>query len=300
MVSLGTERLVGTRYGPNVPLAFDGGRAILRGGHLTVNALYVRPVEPGLHDLDDRTSASRALWGVYATRMLKVGEGSGLDVYYLGYRNDRAVFDQGAGRELRHTFGVRSFGRVREWHWNIEAMAQFGRFAGGDIRAWSVGSEVGRRFSNVPLSPDVTVRFNVVSGDHDRRDRDLGTFNALFPKGKYFGELSPVGPYNIVNLHPGVSLDLGHNISADLVGMFYWRQSIGDGIYDVPGHLLRSGQGTSARFIGKEVEGSVAWQATPELEISASLSAFEPGGFIRESGPARVIRMVGLESNFRF
>ena len=29
-MSLGTERLVGTRYGPNVPLAYDGGRVIVR------------------------------------------------------------------------------------------------------------------------------------------------------------------------------------------------------------------------------------------------------------------------------
>jgi hypothetical protein len=32
MVSLGTERLVGTRYGPNTPLAFDGARLLVRAG----------------------------------------------------------------------------------------------------------------------------------------------------------------------------------------------------------------------------------------------------------------------------
>jgi hypothetical protein len=62
---------------------------------------------------------------------------------------------------------------------------------------------VGRAVPLGRLSPDVTVRFNVVSGDRNPRDNHLGTFNALFPKGKYFGELSPVGPTNIVSLNPG-------------------------------------------------------------------------------------------------
>ena len=45
-----------------------------------------------------------------------------------------------------------------------------------------------------PLAPRAMMRLNVISGDRNAQDRTLGPFNALFPKGKYFGELSPVGP----------------------------------------------------------------------------------------------------------
>lgn len=293
MLSLGSERLVGTRYGPNVPLAFDGARGIVTIGQARINVIAVKPVTPGTGSFDDTSSATKALWGVYATL-------PGLDLYYLGYRNRAAHFGARQGRELRHSIGVRWYGARDDWHWNVEGVAQFGHFAGGPIAAWTLGTEVGRKLPGLPLSPDATLRFNIVSGDTNRGDNRLGTFNALFPKGKYFGELSPVGPYNIININPRVSAPLGHGFSASVAGMAYWRYSSADGVYDVPGNLIRAPGNSRARFVGKEVEAVLAWQATPELELSTSFSLFAPGAFIKETGPARTIRLIGLEANFRF
>lgn len=297
MISLGTERLIGTRYGPNVPLAFDGLRSLISLNGATVSLLAVRPVQPGNGTLDDRRSRSKSLWAAYAT----IADGdTGLDLYYIGYRNTAAIFGPRAGREVRHSIGARSFGRVADWHWNIEGIAQFGRFAGGSIAAWTLGTEVGHSFPNAPLGPDAVLRFNVVSGDRHRGDDRLGTFNALFPKGKYFGELSPVGPTNIVSVNPRVGMTLTKTVSASLAGAAYWRYSLSDGVYDIPGNLIRAPGTSRARFIGKEVEATLAWQATTQLELSSSLSAFPPGQFIRDTGSARTITMLGLESNFRF
>lgn len=297
MLSLGTERLVGTRYGPNVPLAFDGARADLIRGMAKVSLFAARPVRPGTGSFDDRSSPTKSLWGAYAAL-------PGLDLYYLGYRNGDARFGGVSGEERRHSLGLRSHGDTGDWHWNVEAVAQFGRFAGHGIRArkiraWTLGSEVGRRFPRTPLAPRAVMRFNIVSGDRDPADGTLSTFNALFPKGKYFGELSPVGPYNIVNLNPSVALDLGGNVSLAIAGMAYWRYARGDGVYDNPGNLIRAPGTARDRFIGKEIEAALSWQATPELELSTSLSAFQPGGFIRQTGPARTIGLFGLEANFR-
>jgi hypothetical protein len=293
MLSLGTERLVGTRYGPNVPLAFDGARADVKLGKAKISLLAVRPVQPRPGSFDDRTSDTRSLWGAYGTL-------PGLDLYYLGYRNDAARFGGAGGREERHSFGLRSHGTRGDWHWNIEGVAQFGRFANRRIAAWTLGTEVGRSFPAAPLAPDATLRFNIVSGDGKSGNGTLGTFNALFPKGKYFGELSPVGPTNIVSLNPRVSATLAKDVSASLAAMAYWRYSRADGVYDIPGNLIRAPGTSPARFIGKEAEATIAWQATAELELSASLSAFAPGAFIRDTGSAKTIAMLGLEANFRF
>ncbi|WP_022682325.1 alginate export family protein [Sphingobium bisphenolivorans] len=293
MLSLGTERLIGTRYGPNVPLAFDGVRADLREGGARLSVFAVRPVQARPGSFDDRTSPTRALWGIYAAW-------PGLDAYYLGYRNRAASFGGIEGRELRHSMGLRVHGASAEWRWNVEGVVQFGRFEGQEIRAWTLGTEIAREFPALPLQPRATMRFNIISGDKRADDGRLGTFNALFPKGKYFGELSPIGPYNIINLHPGASFALRHDLSLDLAAMAYWRASKGDGIYDIPGNLIRAPGGATARFIGKQAEASLSWQATPELELSTSLSAFAPGAYIRETGPARTITMLGLEANFRY
>lgn len=293
MLSLGTERLVGTRYGPNVPLAFDGARADVMVGRARISVLHMRPVQPGFGSFDDATSNAKALWGAYTTL-------PELDIYYLGYRNRLARFGGRIGREVRHSIGVRSHSVRGDWHWNVEGVAQFGQFEGQRIAAWTLGTEVGRRFPALAFAPDATLRLNIVSGDGKAGDGKLGTFNALFPKGKYFGELSPVGPTNIVSVNPRVSGTLSDRMSFSVAAMVYWRYSTADGVYDIPGNLIREPAGSNARFIGKEAEATMAWQATSEWELSASLSAFAPGTFIRDTGPARTITMLGLESNFRF
>jgi hypothetical protein len=293
MLSLGTERLIGTRYGPNVPLAFDGARADIRTGSATLSLLAVKPVQACPGALDDRSSPTKALWGVYAAM-------PGLDAYYLGYRNRQVTFGGVDGREERHSLGLRAHGDAGDWSWNVEGVYQFGHFAGRAISAWTLGTEATRSFPDSPLSPRATMRFNIVSGDRNPDDRTLGTFNALFPKGKYFGELSPVGPYNIVNLNPSVTLSPGPDLTLTVAAMAYWRYSKADGVYDIPGNLVRAPGNATGRFIGREAEASLSWQATPELELSTSLSAFVPGAFIRQTGSGKTITMLGLESNFRF
>ena len=293
MLSLGTERLVGTRYGPNVPLAFDGARIDVGFGRAKLSLLAARPVQAGPGSFDDASSHAKVIWGAYAAL-------PELDIYYLGYRNRRARFGGVAGREVRHSIGLRSHGLRGDWHWNVEGVAQFGRFEGRRIAAWTLGTEIGHSFPVLAFAPDATLRVNVVSGDGNAGDDKIGTFNALFPKGKYFGELSPIGPTNIINVNPRLGGTLGSGVSASIGLNAYWRYSRADGIYDIPGNLIRSASNSKARFIGKEAEATIAWQATPEWELSASLSAFAPGAFVRETGPAKTIRMLGLESNFRF
>ncbi|WCT74421.1 alginate export family protein [Sphingomonas naphthae] len=293
MLSLGSERLIGTRYGPNVPLAFDGFRALATIGPARVSLIAVRPVTPGPASFDDRRAKTRSLTGIYAAF-------PGIDLYHLDYRNHAARYAGQIGRERRHSLGARLHGSRHDWRWNIEAVAQFGRFGGQHSRAWTIAVEGGKSWPAAPLAPEATLRLNVVSGDRTAGDRTLGAFNALFPKGKYFGELSPIGPSNIVSANPHVGLSLGNGLSAGFSAMVYWRYAAADGVYAIPGNLIRPAGGSSARFIGKEMEATVAWQATPELELSASLSAFAAGRFLRDTGAARTIGMLCLESNFRF
>lgn len=141
---------------------------------------------------------------------------------------------------------------------------------------------------------------DAISGDSDPADGRLGTFNPLFPRGKYFAGLSPVGPRNLIHLQPSATVHPYRGVALSLTGVAYWRESTGDGIYSIPGFLVRSGRGSDARFVGKQAEVAPSWQATPELNLSTSFSAFVPGGFIRDTGPARTIRSAAAAVNFRF
>ncbi|OHV17937.1 hypothetical protein BK022_02530 [Methylorubrum extorquens] len=300
LVSLGAGRLIDTRYGPNVPQAFEGIDATLTGESVQLTALAFRPVDAFSSDFDDRASRQKAVWGLYATQWLSQDRATGFDAYYLGLEDRNAVFDQGAGRATVHTYGTRFFGDTGAWFLNAEAVLQSGRFSGHPIAAWGVGGEIGRRFLDVLLQPALSLTADVISGDADRNDPKLGTFNPLFPRGKYFGALSPIGPRDLIHLRPTVTVSPLDDLAVSLTGAAYWRQSTGDGIYAIPGVLVRGGEGSDARFIGTQIELTTAWQATPELNLTVSASAFEPWTFIRETGPARTIGMIGAMANYRF
>ena len=301
LVAYGSERLIGMRFGPNVPLAFDGGLARYQSGDWKIDGFFIRPVENNLRDFDDRTDGGRRAGGVYATRALpELGTGSGLDLYWIGYHRAAARFDQGAGTEDRHTFGTRLFGRLGDWSWNHEAMIQTGTFGRDDILAWSVATDTTYTFSNLPLKPFLELKANVISGDGSRNDRTLGTFNPLFPKGKYFGEIGLVGPYNLVNLHPVAGIALGSGWTLSAAAVFYWRESLSDGVYGNPGNLLRAAGTSRARYIGTQADLVLGWAATQNLSFAVSYSIFEPGRFIAETGPAKTVQFVGTEVQYRF
>jgi hypothetical protein len=300
LLSLGAGRFVSTRYGPGIPQAFDGIDVTLTERSRRVMVFHFRPVDTRSGDLDDRRSRQKSTWGIYATQFLGKDDSFGVDVYYLGFRDRRAVYDQGAGRQALHTFGARVFGGSGSWDWNVEAALQRGIFAGRRTSAWGVTSEVGYRPETMPLRPEIRLAADIASGDQDPRDPALGTLNPMFPNGKYLGALTPVGPQNMIHVRPSAAINPGDNMQISLTAAAFWRQSTGDGVYSVPGFLLRSGSGSEARFIGKQFELATVWQATPELNLSASASVFDPGQFIRDTGPAQSIRMISATANFRF
>lgn len=299
LLSLGAGRFVDTRYGPGVPLPFDGAQTTLSAGRGRITLLYIRPVDTRPGSLNDGTSVERAAWGAYATRLFGA-QSRGLDLFYLGYRDRRAVFDQGTGREVAHTFGTRIFGDTGTWYWNVEGVVQRGSFRGKPVRAWGAGGEIGRRFGTAALKPELALTMDVASGDRDPDDAALQTLNPLFPRGKYFGALTPIGPRNLIHVRPSTTIHPADRLALSLTGVAYWRESRRDGIYNIPGFLVRSGRQAAERFIGKQVELAMAWQATEELNLSTQLSVFVPGAFIHETGPARTIRMAGTAANFRF
>lgn len=301
LVAFGSERLIGLRFGPNVPLAFDGALGRIETGAWRLDAFFIRPVENNLHGFDDRTDGGRRAVGLYATRALpEVGPGAGLDLYWIGYHRAAARFDAGIGTEDRHTLGTRVFGTTGGWTWNHEAMLQVGSFGAGDILAWSVATDTRYTVRDAPFAPFVELKANVISGDGRRGDGRLGTFNALFPRGKYFGEIGLLGPYNLINLHPVIGIEIGTGWSLSAAAVFYWRESLADGVYGNPGNLLRSAGTSRARYIGTQAEIVLGWEAARNLSFETAYAVFEPGRFITETGPARTVHFVGTEAQVRF
>lgn len=291
LLGLGSERLVGRRFGANVPQPFDGGRLILSGAGWTAQALWERPVITGPDNFDDKPGQGRYLRGLYATLD---GAHGAMDTYLLATGQGSASYAQVVGREKRRTAGIRLAGKQGPWSWNWEAMAQWGHWTDKGIRAWSLASETGYALAGLALSPRLLLRANIASGDGDPGDGRLGTFNPLYPRAKYFGELTPIGPRNMMNLHPGLELDLGHGFDLSLAGLFYWRENRHDGVYSLPGQLLRPATVDAGRYVGHQAETVLGWE-NGRFSISTSLSAFKPGPYLRRTGTDDTTVLVGIE-----
>lgn len=298
--SLGAGRFIDSRYGPNILQPFDGADVAFSAEARQLRMLYVRPVDTRAGDMNDRSSNKQAVWGVYATQWLDRSRASGVDLYYLGLRDRDARVDQGAGRLMVRTVGSRFFGKRGNWSWNLEGAVQRGSFADKQVQAFGVGSEVSYSFSGSTLKPMLAFTLDYASGDRDPADDKLGTMNPLFPRGQYFVTQSPIGPRNLIHVRSSLTVHPWERVAISFDGGGYWRASTRDGIYNMPGFLERSGAGSRARFVSKQYELAVDWQANSELSFRGLVSLFDPQQFIRETGTARSIRAVVATTSFRF
>lgn len=298
-LDFGAGRLVDVREGPNVRRTFDAVRGFVTAGNWRIDGVIARPrlSEPGI--FDDRTDRDQALWGLYATGGQGVLPLGAVDLYYIGYRNEGAVFAQGGGDERRHSIGARLWGVQRNWDWNWEAVYQFGSFGDGDIQAWTVASITGYTFESVPWRPRVALSANIASGDNDPDDSDLGTFNALFPRGNYFSQAAVLGPQNFCNLHAFLTVRPGEHLAFTTDYNLFWRLDSNDGVYNLGGQLLAP-RGGHERFVGSAVSLTAEYYLTHRIHVTAIYTHFAAGDVFNAAGRSEDIDFVELSARFRF
>lgn len=291
-VQYASSRLVSIREGPNVRLAFDGLRAILRAGEWEIDGLALLPVQVREGFFDDRSEWGQKFWGVYATGPA-LGPSLGLDFYYLGRFRMTAAFEQGTARELRHTVGARIWGEPARWDYNFELAYQVGTFGPGRIRAWMVASDTGYTL-DLPAKPRIGAQANAFSGDSNPGSPDLQTFNPLFPRGAYFSQANLIGPLNLIDVHPGLLLRPFEALEITLDWDFFWRQSLGDGLYMPSTALQVPGAGNPERYVGSQGAVLVEWQITRHAGLGATWSHFFAGPFLRSAGFSDDVDFVGI------
>ncbi|HWD90821.1 MAG TPA: alginate export family protein [Verrucomicrobiae bacterium] len=299
-LSFGSLRLVSPREGPNVRQSFDGARATLQWHHWKIDGFIARPAETAPGVFDDNPDPAKLFWGTYATHSLPVIPGGSVDFYYFGLERDSAAFNQGVAREERHTLGARIWGAKHGYDYNFETVYQFGSFGAGSICAWSAASDTGYTFGSLPFTPRLGLKADIVSGDSDPKSADLGTFNALFPKGAYFAETDLIGPANIIDFHPSLGLKLTKNVSLTTDWDFFWRQTTRDGIYGVADNPLRSGQQNTAAYIGSQVQTRIDWQFDRHLAFSAAYAHFFAGAYLKESPPGEDVNYFSAWATYKF
>lgn len=297
----GSSRLVDAREGPNVRRKFDGARILSAHGDWRADLIAVRLSEINTGAFDDGLDDAEELWGLYAVSPPSwIAKLSSIDLYYLGYQGKRTTYAQGSAGETRHTFGMRLWGQRDGFDWNWEGIYQWGSFGHGDISAWSLGTDTGHTWREVPWKPRLGISANIASGDKDPTDRDLQTLNPLFPRGNYFSELGLLGPQNFFNAHPFLTVQPRADLTLTADIDFYWRLRRSDGVYGPGRNVIRSGLDSNARYVGTELSFNATWQVTRHITLTAIYSHFFPGQFVVETGPSKDIDFVELTFKFLF
>jgi hypothetical protein len=313
--NFGSGRLVAVREGPNVRQGFYGVRLNQRLNQWTLDAFAVHPAadEPGF--FDNVPLHTTSFWGAFAERQTTGVSAHLFDAYYFGLERKSATFNQGTAQEQRETIGTR-FATVdlqpsdlqREDqralipHFDVEAAYQFGTFGQGSIEAWTVATEAGYMMPRIFGKPRAGFRADISSGDKDPNKHNLQTFNPLFPIGNYFGVLSDTGPgpVNFVDVHPEIKTTMPHGFNVGLDWVIWWRQSLHDGIYGVPGNLLVPASQSDARFAGHRPGMEIRWQRDAHFYLQADYGVFFAGPFQRESGRPHNLNYTSFWTGYKF
>ncbi|MBJ6981879.1 alginate export family protein [Luteimonas sp. MC1572] len=296
---LGNGIMVGTRDGTALRYTYDGLRVMLAtkaGNKLDVFA--TRPVAIARGSFDNGPDNGRSFSGVYFSH--PTGKGSGVDAYWYNVGHERVAFPGGlVGPQRRHSVGVRAFGRPGRWDYDVEGVLQAGSFAGEDIRAWGFISNGGYTFTDARFAPRLGVRVNAFSGDDDRGQGDLGTFEAPFPRTALHTDAGLFVFMNLVNVHPTVTWAFTDRVRASLGFNAMWRENTNDDIYYGGTGRPLAAVPTRDRHVATSYEAQANWQVNRNLNLNVFLSHIEAGRALEAAG-GESGQYYGMWAQYRF
>lgn len=299
-LSLGSARIFGSREGPNVRRTFDGLRASLDRGRWGLDAFALRPVSPSPGLFDDRILSAEE--SVFGAELARRGEGDEWELLWVrSLSRPSLALDAGPGEdEGRQTLGLRWEHRSGRWQLDWEVHRQWGRSGDRRVSAWAFGSAQSYRLGSEPEAPRIVLRAAVLSGDRDPGDRRVQAFDALYPRGSYFGEIATIGPSNLVSLHPAFEWAPAQGLTVEVGTEFLWRLSREDAVRDPTGEVVFEARPGEGRFIGFEPEILVDWEPAPGWSVRAIASVLVPGPTLRRGGADRPFSFLQLSVKVRW
>lgn len=286
-MTYGSRRLIDVREAQTLRRSFDAVRFLLRTDGWSVDGFLSKPVRNRPDVFDNDPDPKRSLWGLYAVHPLALLPDGHTDLYYLGFENQQARFDQGTAYELRHSLGTRIWGQPLPWEYNFEFIWQLGTFGSGTIQAWAAASATYYTFSNLPLRPRLGLVADITSGDRDPRSANLQTYNPLFPTGAYFNLQDPAGPQNFMHVQPVLDLHVTERVTATADWGFFWRESPEDAVYRISGAPFRTAGPSRKLYVGNAPELTVTWRATRHITVLTAYVHFFSGPFLNERPPGK-------------
>ncbi|WKN44852.1 alginate export family protein [Tunicatimonas pelagia] len=299
----GARRLISVREGPNLRQSFDVAKVVWEHQNLQLDAFYGYYIDNEFGFFDNQRLTDEQIWGGYLVwKQLNRGK-TNADLYYIGFESPFRTFEENLNLdnflETRHSVGIRWWKDAGNFQFNNEAVYQFGNATVGDIRAYTLSFDVNYQWKDGLFSPKLDLQTEIISGDRELGDGRLETFNALYPRGAYFGLIALIGPANLIDVHPAVYLSVSKSISLMADWDVFWRHQIADGVYGPNALLERAGSTSSERYLGHQPGFELAYEPHRYWQFALEGSWFVAGDFFRQTGSGENVLHFIVTSRFK-
>ena len=296
-LDLAGNRLVAVRDLANVRRAFDLVLFEARPAGFLIDLFSGRPVLPHPGIFDDHGDPNETFSGLMIEHPVVSGTGSLLTAgaFVFNRTRQQAVYAEGVGKDDRDTFGLRLHGNLGAFDIAVQGALQRGTFSelptGGSrqlqIVASGIAFDVGWRFSGLAGQPRLGVSGGRASGDTQRGDGKLGTFDPVYPNLSYFTDASPIYPGNSADIEPNITFFPFAGVTVQTGIDILWRVSNQDAVYVPPGIPLiaGAGQAPSHEVSLPYIRGS--WAPDAHWLIELSYVSILPDALIEQAGGHR-------------
>jgi hypothetical protein len=280
----GVERTVSPLDWANTRRTFEGAKVMFNYGDWAIDTFLTNLVEVDPDEWDE-ADYNQTFYGMYG--VFSGFDKSTMDVYYLGYDDQRELTTQPAGsRDFSlHTCGARFNGTFADGMlYEIEGAYQYGRQSGlgVDHSAGFCTCGVGRQLSDCGWKPTVWFYYDYASGDHP--GGDFTRYNQLFPLAhKYLGFIDAVQRSNVES--PNLLLKMAPTSKINLLCWYYHFMSASDSDI-VPSIGGTPVQDPNSKDFGDELDCIVQYQCNERSNILFGWSHLWTGNKIIPPGGA--------------
>ncbi|MEO6137014.1 MAG: alginate export family protein [Ginsengibacter sp.] len=299
-IAYASHRLLTFREGPNNRLAFDAAVIKYNSQKRKIDLFAMSPVISGKGILDDE-SLKDLIIGVYATGYI-VPKKFLVDYYFLNLNTQRRKYNFVAGKENRQSYGVRIFSDNQKINYELEGTYQSGKFNQSKILAYGISADLNYKMIQ-KNNFIIGIGSNYMTGDKNKNDNQLNTYNLLFSKPQY-GLTAPIGATNLVNINPYFKINPNKKSNIYVSSYFMWRQSTKDGSYSPTGVEVRPASTdlviSPEKSIGTLLAIESSYSLTRNLSFFVDGSYFFAGKYVRQSGTGKNITYLSFKGVYKF
>jgi hypothetical protein len=299
-VGYGNNRVLTFREGPNTRLTTDALTFKYKKGNKSLDLFVLTPVIAKSGVFDD-VSFKDLIAGIHGTTPIK-GNSLLMDYYSIQFESKQRRYNFVSGNESRQSIGLRIFSKNPKLNYEVESTYQLGKFNDLSINAFGISTDLNYKIAD-KHSVIVGLGTNYFTGDKDRADNQLNTYNLILSKPSY-GLAAPIGSSNIQNLNPYVRFSPINKLSAYLGVYFLNRQSTQDGTYSpgmaqvrpTPNALFA----TDKKGIGNQYAFETWYQLNAHFSFAIDGAFFTAGSYVAESGKGKDILYLSAKAAFKF